>query len=127
MIADDYLEPTTFAKVSTASSAFATSNPPPQQRSIPGLGAVTKKQKENSKKSQKKGDEKEALEAERLDRLRAHRAVLERTRMMEQDRERAKARPKAGAKVTEPARKSIQKQSGGMHASLDGDGKLIWE
>lgn len=69
--------------LSISSSAFAASNPAP--RSIPGLsssaqGALTKKQRENSKQAGKKALEKEEAERERNERLLAHRKELDRTR-----------------------------------------------
>ena len=140
--------------ISGSSSAFATSNPAP--RSIPGLsssalGALTKKQRENSKQSSKKALEKEDAERERNERLAAHRKELDRTRcvlsspsllpetdrlsgrvrLIEQQRAAAKGKPKPRSENLKDLQKSgamsAKVQSGGMKGSLDGQGKLVWD
>lgn len=72
--------------------------------------SLTKKQRQNANKREAQKAEKQAAEAQRLATLAKHSRELERSKMVEQY-------SKSGAKTT----------SGGMKASVDEHGKLVWE
>lgn len=78
---------------------------------MPGKsGASTKKQRQNAKKREANKAAKAEAEAQRLAALAKHKQQLEREKMIEQ---LSKGRNKA--------------PSGGMNASVDDNGKLVWE
>ncbi|TFK51913.1 hypothetical protein OE88DRAFT_1485515 [Heliocybe sulcata] len=71
--------------------------------------SVTKKQRQNAAKRDREKAAKDQAEAERLEKLAKHKRELERERVMEQAKSRGK------------------KASGGMTATVDEKGKLVWE
>ncbi|KAM0786284.1 hypothetical protein ACM66B_001763 [Microbotryomycetes sp. NB124-2] len=117
---------------SSSSSSFSLSNPTPT-RSIPGLSStqtsLTKKQRENQSKAQKQSLLKQQAEKDRLERLAQHRKGLEKIRMVEQERERNKGKPKSGPRSENFGTSvgSSKTLSGGMSAQVDLNGKLIWD
>ncbi|KAG2033394.1 hypothetical protein BDR03DRAFT_967712 [Suillus americanus] len=72
--------------------------------------ALTKKQRQNAKRNQMLKDAKTEAEAERLTKLAEHRRALEREKIIDQSR-------RGGGKQT----------SGGMQATVDSRGKLVWD
>jgi LmbE family N-acetylglucosaminyl deacetylase len=74
------------------------------------VGALNKKQRQNAKKREVTKAAKAEAEAQRLAALAKHKQQLERERTIEQ---LSKSRSKA--------------PSGGMNASVDDNGKLVWE
>lgn len=71
---------------------------------------MSKKQRQNAQKREAQKAAKAAAEEERLAAVARHKRDLERARIAEQ------AKKSAGKTV-----------SGGMKASVDGNGKLVWE
>lgn len=71
---------------------------------------MTKKQRQNAAKRDAAKSEKNAAEAERLAALAKHKRALEKVRMDEQF-----------------ASKGKSKMSGGQSASIDENGKLVWQ
>ncbi|KAG1841222.1 hypothetical protein DFJ58DRAFT_666642 [Suillus subalutaceus] len=72
--------------------------------------ALTKKQRQNAKRNQMVKDAKADAETERLAKLAEHRRALEREKIIDQSR-------RGGGKQT----------SGGMQATVDSRGKLVWD
>ncbi|KAG1817271.1 uncharacterized protein BJ212DRAFT_1270875 [Suillus subaureus] len=72
--------------------------------------ALTKKQRQNAKRNQMLKDAKAEAEADRLTKLAEHRRALEREKIIDQSR-------RGGGKQT----------SGGMQATVDSRGKLVWD
>lgn len=70
---------------------------------------MTKKQRQNARKRELAKSVKEEAEAARLDGLAKHKRELERLRIIEQSQRGGK------------------QPSGGMHATVDERGKLVWE
>lgn len=81
---------------------------PPHPSAAPE--AMTKKQRQNARKRELAKAVKADAEAARLEGLAKHKRELERLRIIEQSRQ-------GGGKQT----------SGGMHATVDDGGKLVWE
>lgn len=95
------------SKIERTASASQNTQTPKQQRAPESL---TKKQRQNANKRETQKAEKQAAEAQRLATLAKHTRELERSKMVEQY-------SKGGVKTT----------SGGMKASIDEHGKLVWE
>lgn len=89
-------------------------------RSVPGLPEQTKKQRQNARKAAEAKAAKEQAEADRLQRLAAHKRALERERMDAQSKQKNKSQP---PHVQKSRREEV---GGGMNAAVY-DGKLIWE
>ncbi|KAK4050231.1 hypothetical protein OIV83_003552 [Microbotryomycetes sp. JL201] len=120
---------------SGTSSPFSLSNPSPA-RTVPGLTAsaqasLTKKQRENQSRAAKAAQAKQEAEQDRLARLAQHRKGLEKIRMAEQERERNRGKPKSGPRSehfgTPTSAANNRTLSGGMSASVNSNGKLIWD
>lgn len=71
---------------------------------------MTKKQRQNAHKRELAKSVKAEVEAARLEGLAKHKRELERLRIIEQSQQGGGKRP-----------------SGGMHATVDDQGKLVWE